>query len=136
VVISVRGRWGVPVSELASQVRAAVTGLVAPRRVDVVVADLAEPAAKAPAGVPGGRGDLVDGEQSRRRVRREFIRAHHPDRGGDPAAFAAGLAGLDQLPVDTTPARVVVVADTPLLATLLTALMHRAGWRRPPPRVK
>jgi hypothetical protein len=53
VVISVRGRWGVPVSELAGQVRAAVTGLVAPRRVDVVVADLAEPAAKAPAGVPG-----------------------------------------------------------------------------------
>ena len=53
VVISVRGRWGVPVSELAGQVRAAVTGLVAPRRVDVVVADLAEPAVKAPAGVPG-----------------------------------------------------------------------------------
>ena len=53
VVISVRGRWGVPVSELASQVRAAVTGLVAPRRVDVVVADLAEPSAKTPAGVHG-----------------------------------------------------------------------------------
>jgi hypothetical protein len=42
VVISVRGRWGVPVSEMAGQVRAAVTGLVAPRRVDVVVADLAD----------------------------------------------------------------------------------------------
>jgi hypothetical protein len=53
VVISVRGRWGVPVSELAGQVRAAVTGLVGPRRVDVVVADLAEPDAKAPAGVHG-----------------------------------------------------------------------------------
>ena len=53
VVISVRGRWGVPVSELAGQVRAAVTGLVGPRRVDVVVADLAEPAAEAPAGVHG-----------------------------------------------------------------------------------
>jgi hypothetical protein len=52
VVISVRGRWGVPVSELAGQVRAAVTGLVGPRRVDVVVADLAEPYAHAPAGVP------------------------------------------------------------------------------------
>ena len=47
VVISVRGRWGVPVIELAGQVRAAVTGLVGPRRVDVVVADLAE----SPAGV-------------------------------------------------------------------------------------
>ena len=51
VVISVRGRWGVPVIELAGQVRAAVTGLVGLRRVDVVVADLAESDAKAPAGV-------------------------------------------------------------------------------------
>jgi hypothetical protein len=31
---------------------------------------------------------------------------------------------------------VVVVADTPLLVSLLTALMHRIGWRRPPPRVR
>jgi hypothetical protein len=31
---------------------------------------------------------------------------------------------------------VVVVADTPLLVRLLTALMHRAGRRRPPPRVR
>jgi hypothetical protein len=31
---------------------------------------------------------------------------------------------------------VVVIADTPLLVSLLTALMHRAGWRRPPPRVR
>jgi hypothetical protein len=53
VVISVRGRWGVPVIELAGQVRAAVTGLVGPRRVDVVVADLAESDTKAPAGVHG-----------------------------------------------------------------------------------
>jgi hypothetical protein len=53
VVISVRGRWGVPVSELAGQVRAAVTGLAGPRRVDVVVADLAEPDAQAPAGMHG-----------------------------------------------------------------------------------
>ena len=51
VVISVRGRWGVPVSELAGQVRAAVTGLVAPRRVDIVLADLAD--AEAPADVHG-----------------------------------------------------------------------------------
>ena len=78
----------------------------------------------------------MDGEQSRRRVRREFIRAHHPDRGGDPAAFAAGLAGLDQFAAGWRPARVVVVADTPLLVSVLTALMHRVGWRRPPPRVR
>jgi hypothetical protein len=53
LVISVRSRWGVPVNELASQVRAAVRPLAAPRRVDIVVADLTEPAAEAP-----GRGGL------------------------------------------------------------------------------
>lgn len=42
VVISVRGRWGVPASELAGQVRAAVAWLVGGRRVDLVVADLTE----------------------------------------------------------------------------------------------
>jgi hypothetical protein len=47
-----------------------------------------------------------------------------------------GLAAFDQLPAGTPPARVVVVADTPLLVRLVTALMHRIGWRRPPPRVK
>jgi hypothetical protein len=77
----------------------------------------------------------VDAEQPRRSFRREFIRAHHPDRGGDSAAFAAGLAELDQSAAGW-PARVVVIADTPLLVRLLTALMHRAGWRRPPPRVR
>lgn len=78
----------------------------------------------------------MDNEQSRQRARREFIRAHHPDRGGDPAAFAAGLAELDQLLAGGPAARIVVVADTPWLVSLLTALMHRAGWRRPPPRVR
>jgi hypothetical protein len=42
VVISVRGRWGIPVPELARQVRAALATLVGPRRVDVVIADLAD----------------------------------------------------------------------------------------------
>jgi hypothetical protein len=78
----------------------------------------------------------VDGSQSRRRLRREFIRTHHPDRGGDPAAFMTGLAAFDQLRPDAPPARVVVVADTPLLVSVLAALMHRIGWRRLPPRVR
>ncbi|MGI8449720.1 MAG: hypothetical protein ACR2MP_21580 [Streptosporangiaceae bacterium] len=50
VVISVRGRWGVPVSEMARQVRTAVMPLVASRRVDLVVADLAGVPGEAPAG--------------------------------------------------------------------------------------
>ena len=29
-----------------------------------------------------------------RRRRRDFIRANHPDRGGDPEAFIAGLCAL------------------------------------------
>ena len=27
--------------------------------------------------------------------RREFIRAHHPDRGGDPDVFVSGLRSID-----------------------------------------
>ena len=77
----------------------------------------------------------MEDSQSRRRARREFIRAHHPDLGGDTAVFAAGLAELDQLVAGRPPARVVVVADTPWPVRLLTALMHRIGRRRPPPRV-
>jgi hypothetical protein len=53
VLISVRGRWGVPVAEMARQVRAAVAGLVGPRRVDLEVADLAGVPGEAPAGGPG-----------------------------------------------------------------------------------
>jgi hypothetical protein len=63
VLISVRGRWGVPVADLAGQVRAAVAALVAPRRVDIVVADLAEaPAAAGLGGAAGaGRGPGAGG---------------------------------------------------------------------------
>jgi hypothetical protein len=50
VVISVRGRWGVPVTELAGQVRGALAALVGPRRVDIVLADLSEAAPEASTG--------------------------------------------------------------------------------------
>ena len=43
VVISVRGKWGVPAARIARQVRAAVTKLVTPRRVDLVLADVGDP---------------------------------------------------------------------------------------------
>src|SRR6202042_433672 len=52
VLISVRGRWGVPVAEMARQVRAAVAGLGGPRRVDLEVADLSGVRGEAPAGGP------------------------------------------------------------------------------------
>jgi hypothetical protein len=78
-------------------------------------------------------------EQSRRRARREFIRAHHPDRGGDPAAFVAGLAAYDQPTTSAAAApaaRVVIVPDTPWLVSLLRPVLRRIGRRRPPPRVR
>lgn len=76
-------------------------------------------------------------QRSRRQARRQFIRTYHPDHGGDPAVFAAGLADLDQdQAAAAAPARVVVVPGKPLLSTWLMAAMRRFGWRRPPPRVK
>ena len=78
----------------------------------------------------------MDDQQERRRARREFIRTSHPDTGGEPAAFAAGLAELDLAQVPVPSARVALVAHPPLLVGLLKALARRMGGRRPPPRVK
>ncbi len=36
----------------------------------------------------------VSDELAARRAFREFVRTHHPDRGGDPAVYVAGLAAL------------------------------------------
>ncbi len=40
--VAVRGRWGIPVPELARQVRAVLLPVAGPRRVEVVVADLTD----------------------------------------------------------------------------------------------
>jgi hypothetical protein len=47
VVVSVRSRWGVPAAELARQVRVVLAPLTGARRIDVVVADVADPPATA-----------------------------------------------------------------------------------------
>jgi hypothetical protein len=73
-------------------------------------------------------------KQGQRRARRDFIRAHHPDAGGDPTAFIAGLAALD--PSGSGSARVIVVAATHWPARVKKALQRWMGWRQPPPRVK
>jgi hypothetical protein len=80
----------------------------------------------------------VDARQ-RRNARRAFIRAHHPDRGGDPAEFMAGLAALDK-PASVPPAAppppaqppVVVFTDPPWPRSFVTTLLLRVrrGWRR------
>jgi hypothetical protein len=59
LVISVRAQWGVPAAEVAAQVRGAVAPLAGPRRIDVVVADVAD---RDPAGVAVTAG--VTGERS------------------------------------------------------------------------
>ncbi|WP_375490174.1 Asp23/Gls24 family envelope stress response protein [uncultured Jatrophihabitans sp.] len=43
VDVQVQAQWGVPVPELAAQVRAAAGPLAAGRRIDIVVADVADP---------------------------------------------------------------------------------------------
>jgi len=40
--------------------------------------------------------------ENERRLRREFIRVHHPDRGGDPEAFRRGLASFDEAGTEGT----------------------------------
>lgn len=47
VAVSVRSRWGTPAGELARQVRVALAPLTGARRIDVVIADVADPAAAA-----------------------------------------------------------------------------------------
>jgi hypothetical protein len=75
---------------------------------------------------------MDDGAERRRR---EFIRAHHPDRGGDPEVFMAGLRRFDAVPEQPGPEplpRVVVVARRAWLIRLITAL---AQWVHPEERV-
>jgi hypothetical protein len=42
LVISVRSRWGAPAAEVAAQIRAATAALAGPRRIDIVIADVAD----------------------------------------------------------------------------------------------
>ena len=77
------------------------------------------------------------GETQRRR--RQFIRAHHPDRGGDPDAFIAGLRSFDS--GSESSAReplpgVVIVRRRAWRIRLAAAAMKRWGLVRQPPRVR
>jgi hypothetical protein len=78
------------------------------------------------------------------RRRREFIRAHHPDRGGDAEAFIAGLRGFDDGHGDGTrqqagpdpPPRVTIVPRQPWPARLVRAAAQRLRDGKPPARVR
>jgi hypothetical protein len=45
VVVQVRARWGVPAPELAAQIRGAISVMASGRRIDIIVADVADPPA-------------------------------------------------------------------------------------------
>lgn len=76
--------------------------------------------------------------QSHEARRRAFIREHHPDRGGDPGGFIAGLRALDSereqgngpLP------EVVVVRRRPWLVRKAAAVVRRLRYGPRPSRVR
>lgn len=65
---------------------------------------------------------------------RAFVRDHHPDRGGDPDAFVAGLAALRagqaERPVADGPTDIEIVRDLPLPAKVAIALIRTVRRHR------
>src|ERR1700739_2810753 len=76
--------------------------------------------------------------QSHEARRRAFIRDHHPDRGGDPVAFIAGLRTLDaERAQGSRPLpKVVVVRRRAWLVRQATVLVRRLRYGSPPSRVR
>ena len=74
----------------------------------------------------------MDAEQ--RAAFRAFVREHHPDRGGDPEAYDAGLARFGPVPRVTSPderrydGSVEVVGPLPFPVRVGVALIRT--WRR------
>jgi hypothetical protein len=74
------------------------------------------------------------------RRRREFIRTHHPDRGGDAESFVAGLRRFDDeqdpaVPDPDPRPRVTVVPRQPW-STRLVRAVQRLRDGKPPARVR
>jgi hypothetical protein len=70
---------------------------------------------------------------------RAFVRAHHPDVGGDPEVFVAGLAELRARRVPTPDrydAPIVVVHRRRGISGLLRRIAERRARRRRGPRVR
>jgi hypothetical protein len=75
-------------------------------------------------------------DPERRAAFRAFVRTHHPDVGGDPAEFAAGLARFRAGESEMDDARY----DAPLRFVVnrrgVAAVLARFRRRRRPPRVR
>lgn len=85
-----------------------------------------------------GRGDL---SPEQRAAYRAFVRDHHPDRGGDPEFFVAGLARLragraafDEIGPAPDDARfdapIEIVHPLPLPTRIVVALIRTVRWHR------
>jgi hypothetical protein len=76
--------------------------------------------------------------QSHEARRRAFIRDHHPDRGGDPGAFIAGLRTLDaEREQGSGPLpKVVVVRRRAWLVRKATVVVRRLRYGPRPSRVR
>jgi hypothetical protein len=78
-------------------------------------------------------------DEIQRARRREFIRSHHPDNGGDPLIFMAGLDRFDGEPGGRGALRlprVVVVPHRAWPVRLMAALIRRLRGSRRAPRVR
>ena len=64
-----------------------------------------------------------------RRARRQWVAEHHPDRGGDPASFAAGLATFFEQNGVETPVEVVDHRMT-VVRTAGPSRAAKRAWRR------
>lgn len=72
---------------------------------------------------------------------REFVRTHHPDRGGDPEVFMAGLARFSTRTEPPAPAArydapIEVVASLPVPVRVAVALIRTLRWHRHQRRVQ
>ncbi|WP_181779665.1 hypothetical protein [Pseudonocardia pini] len=66
---------------------------------------------------------------------RAFVREHHPDRGGDPEVFAAGMARFREPPADPRFDAPVVFVPTPPLPVRIVVAAIRTARRRSRTRV-
>ena len=85
---------------------------------------------------PAAGGGAADQQTRLERCRRrEFIRAHHPDVGGDPGMFRRGLQEWGRPTTAAPEVRVVAVRSRQLRLTTLLRPWLRRRQRRVAPRV-
>ncbi|HVV08883.1 hypothetical protein [Amycolatopsis sp.] len=77
----------------------------------------------------------MDRFESDKAAYRRFVRTHHPDVGGDPEVFAAGVRRF-QAARERPDAPIVFVTRRRGLPWVLAALRARHRRRRRPPRVR